>query len=315
MRRYLGIILILVSMLIVSCDDTTGTSTGDSGYFYRIGQITVEGTTYRAEVDQDKLFTMNDEYGLMVFDSMDSHELDLLGYYTNVASDFAISEDYAYIAGDGIEVVDLTRFDNIEHIYSFSGTNAMDVIVRNDYAYVADADFGLRILDISDPFYIFEVSSYFWGFETTQIEMKWPYILGIYDSGMWIMRVGDSQEIDLVADFGIFDSNALDVYGNYVFIAGDTRVTVLDINDVAHPQEVGIYSFFSPAYDVVATSSKLFVATGWNGVTALDISEPSEPAFIDTYLTTGFAWALDIDFDIIYVACSDGISILRFWYY
>ncbi len=306
--------LVAILLFIASCDSSSGTGVGGSGFLYRIETLPVDGITYRAKVDDGYLFTMNDEYGLMVFDVQLSSYPNLLGYYSNVASDFVVSGDYAYIAGDGFEIVDLTRLADIEQVTHYHGINATDVIVRGDYAYVSDANYGLRILDISTPYYIFEVGSYFWGFETTEIAMKWPYVLGIYDSGMWIMRVDDPDHISLVADYGIFDSNALDIYGDYAYIAGESLVTVLNISDIDEPREIGYYSLFSPSYDVIATSSKLFVAAGMNGVIALDVSTPSAPALIDSYYTGNNAWSLDIEFDIIYVACDFGIEVLRIGY-
>ncbi len=306
-------IALAILAMIVSCDDiSTGTGNGSTGYLYRLGDFSVSGITYRVKMDSGYLFTMNDDYGLMVYDVVIPSSPEVLGYYSNVASDFDISGDYAFLAGDGLEVANITWFDDIFYENEYYGTNASDVIVKGGLAYLADVDYGLRILDVSDPNYIYEIGSYFTGREIIEIEYKYPYILGIYDSGMWIINVDHPQQPDMISDYTEYDTNALTVYGNYAYLATDTGITVLDISDVEHPQDVGGYAFFSPCYDVVAAGSKLFVAAGVNGIVALDISNPVSPSQVDSYYTSSNAWALDVDYDVIYAACTDGILILRF---
>ncbi len=283
-----------------------------AGFLELIADYQVEGYTYRINEDSGNIYTLNSEYGFMVFDQLLTDDLELLGYYTNVASDFDISGDYVFLAGDGIDVADMSIYDDIHSVDEFSGTYFNDVIVQSNYAFVMDKYFGLRVLDVSNPNRIQQTGSQFWSDETYQIALKWPYLFGVYSSGIWIMDVSDPSFPWLVTDHSLLASNAIAVEDHYVYVAGETGITILDVTDIENPQEVGYYNTFSEVMDICVRSRHLFVAAGDYGVQAIDVSDPASPSLIDSYYTSGYAWSLDVDYNYIYLAQSNGITKLRY---
>lgn len=65
----------------------------------------------------------------------------------------------ALLAGAELEAQHLGDVDQVGRIYNFWG-QALDVFVEGEYAYVADGNHGLRVIDVSDPAHPSEVGSY-----------------------------------------------------------------------------------------------------------------------------------------------------------
>jgi hypothetical protein len=98
------------------------------------------------------------------------------------------------------------------------------------YAYVADGDSGLRIINVSDPAH--------------------PGEVGFYDTPGYAYGVA--------------------VSGSYAYVAdGDSGLRIINVADPAHPSEVGFYDTPGYAYGVAVSGSYAYVADGNSGLVIL----------------------------------------------
>ncbi|MDB9539335.1 Calx-beta domain-containing protein, partial [Anabaenopsis arnoldii] len=117
--------------------------------------------------------------------------------------------------------------------YDTSG-DAYDVQVVGNYAYLADGNAGLQIIDISDP--------------------ANPTRTGVYDTS------GDAYGVQVV--------------GNYAYVAdGNAGLQIIDISNPANPTPTGVYDTPGFAGDVEVVGNYAYVAEYQAGLQIIDVSE------------------------------------------
>ncbi|MFN7380787.1 MAG: DUF4347 domain-containing protein, partial [Dolichospermum sp.] len=146
--------------------------------------------------------------------------------------------------------------------YNTSGL-AFGVQVVGNYAYVADYESGLQIIDISNP--------------TT------PTLKGNYDTS------GYAQSVQVV--------------GNYAYVADrDSGLQIIDISNPTNPTLKGNYDTSGEAQGVQVVGNYAYVADRYSGLQIIDISNPTTPTLKGNYVTTGGAWGVQVVGNYAYVA-------------
>jgi uncharacterized secreted protein with C-terminal beta-propeller domain len=155
--------------------------------------------------------------------------------------------------------------------YDTSG-EAYDVAVSGNYAYVADEEAGLQVIDISKPANPKRVG----GYDTS------GYAVGVAVSGnhAHVANYDSLQVIDISnpanpqrvggCNIGAY---GLTVSGNYAYVAGD-GLQVIDVSNPASPQRVGGNSLYD-AFDVAVAGSKVFLAGYSSGLIIFDLFHAS----------------------------------------
>ena len=176
-----------------------------------------------------------------------------------------------------------------EVFYTFYATTTGVAVVSN-YAYVADGDGGLHVIDVSTP--------------------SAPVEVGLLDTPGW--RTKD-----------------ITVTGNYAYVtrhkwsAGfnspQSNLTVLDITDPSAPVEVGSLNRtrVNPPLDVAVAGNYAYVADGYDGLRVIDVTDPSTPVEVgywDRNPTSSYLYTDDLVREVAvagnyaYVALSNSIA-------
>ena len=135
--------------------------------------------------------------------------------------------------------------------------SARNVVVSGKYAYVAEEQNGLRIIDISDP--------------TNPIEV------GYYDTPG--------------------TAHAVAVKNQYAYIADDVSgIRILDVSDPSLPVSVGVYDTQGEAYDLEVKSNQdiLYIADGSQGLKILNVADAGNPVSLGGVNTPGSAYELTV---------------------
>lgn len=118
-------------------------------------------------IEGDALYLAVWDIGYNAFDITDPENPTLFDYCTDTTKYFreiAISEDgehmYACAQSEGLLIYSLYPLDSVVYEYTIEYfENPRDIAINGDYAYVADWDNGLFVLDISNYAYVFKVDS------------------------------------------------------------------------------------------------------------------------------------------------------------
>jgi hypothetical protein len=194
-------------------------------------------------------------------------------------------------------------------IYEDTNDFAYGVFVDGDYAYVADGNSGLAVLNISDP-----TDPGMPVYEDTSGSAHGVFVDGDYayvadgDSGLAVLNISDPTDpgMPVYEDtngfaYGVF------VEGDFAYVTdGNSGLAVIDISDPTDPG-MPIYEDTSDsAYGVFVEGDFAYVADGDSGLAVIDISDPTDPGMPIYEDTSDSAYGVFIEGDYAYVA--DGNS-------
>ncbi|MGD8413889.1 MAG: hypothetical protein PVF33_06640, partial [Candidatus Latescibacterota bacterium] len=202
-----------------------------------------------------------------------------------------------------ISRLDTVRIDSVS-VYNSPGL-AYGVTVEGSYAYIADRDSGLQVVDITTPESPVLVGSY----DTPDIAFRialdgnLAYVAD-HSSGVQVIDVTNPYSPVLI---GSYDTphTAFDVAiaGNYACIADEhTGLLVLDITRPDSLVLAGSYDTPGSAYGVAIAGNHAYVADGQFGVHVFDINRPESPTLVGTCDTPGLAFNVNITGRYAYVA-------------
>jgi hypothetical protein len=167
--------------------------------------------------------------------------------------------DYLYITippDSGLLIVDISDPDSSQ-IASFFNTEGYlyDVFVSGDYAYLANDDRGLRIIDVSDPIEPKEVG--YWLQEYIVDVYVKDYLAIVASSvNLFILDVSDPANPKEIGSLQVSDRGydwELSVSNNYIYMAGFKEIYIIDFSIPKSPEEVG---FIDVIVDVNGIDSK-----------------------------------------------------------
>ncbi|MEW6041772.1 MAG: T9SS type A sorting domain-containing protein, partial [Elusimicrobiota bacterium] len=140
---------------------------------------------------------------------------------------------------------------------------ACGVAISGNYAYVADWDSGLQVIDIANP--------------------ASPQLAGSYDTPDWAKSVAIS--------------------GNYAYVADwDSGLCIVNVTDPASPRFAGSYDTPGRACGVAISGNYAYVADDFSRIPVLDISSPANIRLVGTYYTKGTSCQLVLNNGYLYSA-------------
>jgi PKD repeat protein len=195
---------------------------------------------------------------------------------------------------------------NLKEMSNIPTKGAFDVVVSNNYAYIADWEEGLIIVDITSPQNPVRVSTFNaqsagqpgkWG-AVYAIALKNNYVYLTTHTGEFVVIDVSNPRIPKVVGFYKDKSqpfNGITINGNYAYIAnGSEGLYIFDIT-YPNPIRVGIVDTSFIAFEVEVSGNHAFL-TGGGRIWVVDISKPSNPVLIGSapvYLSEGVAVSPD----------------------
>ncbi|MBC1198057.1 DUF4347 domain-containing protein, partial [Microcystis aeruginosa BLCCF158] len=200
--------------------------------------------------------------------------------------------------------------------YDTSGY-AYGVQVVGNYAYVADGDSGLQIIDISNPTNptlkgnYDTTSSFHWAYDV-QVVGNYAYVAD-GDSGLQIIDISNPTTPTLKGNYDTGWAYGVQIVGNYAYIADTyTGLQIIDISNPTNPTFKGNYytSEAVPAYDVQVVGNYAYIITR-SGLQIIDISNPTNPTLNGNYnYGSDDAYGVQIVGNYAYVAHLLGLQII-----
>ena len=208
----------------------------------------------------------------------------------NIIMDMEIQDGLAAIAAtdSGLLLVDVndpaspTLIGRLDTPYS-----ADRVALAGEIALIADHHGGLRIVDIQDPSAPREVSSVDFGRPVLEVAAIGNYAYVAVNHSIQIIDISRPSVPTVV---GAFQHNtivnAITIHQGLAYIGTNYRgLTIFDAGEPTNPVWLGEYDpMESSYYAVVVHDDRVYL--GYVGLTAVDVSDPTEPELI-SYLGPG----------------------------
>lgn len=262
--------------------------------------------------------------GLRIVDVTDPAILTEVGYYSSSgtwACDVAVAGDYAYISdcwARNVRIVDIsdpynpTLVGYVDTSHT-PGAMALSIAVANGYAYIAQVEDGLTVVDVSDPTEPFEVpySSTFNRAKSVATNGSYVYVAD-GSSGLWVIDISDPTS---PIEVGLYDTGgAVDVAvtPGYALVADDSGdLRVADISSPANPEEIGLYDTSGYGVGLAMTGTHIYSAAREDGILVIDVLNPAIPIEIGSFTTTARANDVAVMGSYAYVVTDAGLSVLN----
>ena len=197
-----------------------------------------------------------------------------------------------------------TNLELVGHLVDAHEAN--DIIVVNDYAYVANGSYGLMVADISDSSIPEEVMSLALPGNTTMLYRQGSYLyVGDQDDTLRVISISNPTNPSQVGKIGLTcdQPKGLYVTGNRAYVAcRGTGVQIIDISTPSSPSVLGTFDTPGQAYDIYVDDTLAYVADGTMGLRVWNVANPSNCTEIGYYNTSGITQGLDKSNDYVYLA-------------
>jgi len=184
------------------------------------------------------------------------------------------------------------------------GGDARDVKVSGNYAYVADHDAGLQVIDVSNPTNCVRVGGYDTGGSAFGVAVagNYAYVTDGY-AGLQVINVSNPTNCVRVGGYhaaGLTLSVA--VAGSYAYMAINGGLfRVIDVSNPTNCVPVGYYDTSGDAYGVAVSGNYAYVAAS-SGLDVIDVSDPTNCVRVGGYDTGDYAIGVAVVAGGIYVA-------------
>ncbi|MFX1254276.1 MAG: LVIVD repeat-containing protein [Promethearchaeota archaeon] len=259
----------------------------------KVGQYYDGGYSLKVFV-KDPYVYMLEQCGLEIIDITNRRNPIKVGYlsnsegvYYNSRSNIILNGSYAYIAHEGLEIVDISEPNSPFRISSsfLDIFPIRDVVFQNSFAFASAGFQGLVILNISNPTNITSIGK----FKTED-----PSIM--------------ANEV-CISDSYAYISYSWLREADYAEIAG--KIVILDISDPKEPIQIGESETIETIYDIFINGSYLYVVTDPE-VISFNISDPTNPTKFNYFWTGSLMEAVFVSGPSVFVAVGlDGLIILR----
>lgn len=213
-----------------------------------IGSLSISGACYEATVIDNYAYVANNWYGgteggvyaINIADPTNPTQTDFYASYFNGIA--GISDHITCTNNDGYTLFDVSTAGEITFLQETGLPGSIiDVAVKDNYAYIGSN--GIRVFDISE--------------------------------------ISKAQQVAFI------ESNALliDISGDLAAcvpesMSSGNRLNILDISDPENTYEFGHYDNLMLTQEAIIHEGYVYVAGWWDGVSVLNITDPSSPAFV-----------------------------------
>jgi hypothetical protein len=165
-----------------------------------------------------------------------------------------------------------------------------DVVIQNNYAYLAEGLRGLQIVDIGDPYHPVGIATY-----DTPGDVKKVYVSGNYafladeQKGLFILDIKEPNNPVLVSNTLEVGWTIQDVFveGNYAYVGDwNNKLAILDIKNPVKPSLISQIATSGNVVDVYVYGTYAYIANQSGGLQIIDISNPQNPVEVSTYLSS-----------------------------
>ena len=201
----------------------------------------------------------------------------------------------------------VTSAQSINAVVDTPGS-ALDVAISEHYAYVADKNGGLQIIDVSDPAQPQPVASVTTPGAANSVAVYGSYAL-VADgmAGVQIYNISNPLAPQPYAELSVAGTATdIAVVGTTAYVAaGSGGLSIINLQDMLAPYSMGVCTLPGTAQMVTMIDDVAYVAAGSGGLQLVDVGNPYDPTVIGQ-LATGSARWLSVAGDIVFLAGADG---------
>ena len=189
------------------------------------------------------------------------------------------------------------------------------VCIEGNYAYIADQNSGIRVINITNPSNPEQVGFYDTDGTAYSVEVDGNYA---YVADFWgrftVLNVTNPTTPTFIAN--LFTPGAAhDVWidGDYAYLAAwNEGLQIVNITNPKNPSLLAHYDTLNYAHSLVVDGNYVYLSNRESGLYTFNVTNPSLPENLDRIDSDGNYYGLVVDGDILYVAVAEeGFKILN----
>ncbi len=244
----------------------------------------------------------------------DAKDIQLVGQFGGASYAVALQARYVYLGiGPRLAILDVS---DPQHMQLIGQTDVFPGIVNavvgvGDYVYVAAGTTGMYIVDVDDL-----TTPQIVGYYAVPNGVSGMVAAGNYlyvtagDGSLRVINVISPTNPTQAGFVSIAAAQDVAVAGNYAYVVGGSRLTVVNITDPALPVVAGTLTVLqSTLRDVVVVGNLAYLAAGEKGLQMVNVANPAAPVLRGGYDTPGTATGVAVAGSYAYV--TDGLQGMR----
>ena len=214
-----------------------------------------------------------------------SQNVELVGQIGGPTYAVAVQDHYAYVGvGAKLAVLDISDPTN-PIVMGQTGAlpeTPMRVVVSGVYAYIADGNSGLRIINVADPMRPAEIGFYDTPGIANDVVVSGTFAYLADD--FYGLRIVDVSDPTHPREVGAWSGTALCVAlaGSYAYVGTWDGMHVIDVSNPASPQHTGFIGTIRGVFGLAAAGHYAYAGTPRNagdyhkGLWIIDVSDPTQ---------------------------------------
>jgi hypothetical protein len=185
------------------------------------------------------------------------------------------------------------------------------VFAEGNLAYLADSDFGLRVVNIANPQNPMEMGSFVTSnAQDVVVVDSIAYVADAID-GLVTIDVSNPSAPSLKGSFPNFGGWNVFISDSFAYMAaGPNGLRIINITDPANPQEIGSFGTIE-VRDVAVRGKYAYVIGADEGLTVLDVETPSNPTSLGNLNTFTDLRGIFVSWRYVYIADDeDGFRVI-----
>jgi hypothetical protein len=291
-------------------------------YIHSIGGLVTTGSSQGIAISGNYAYVADGGFGLQVIDISDPNNLEIIGNADcGEAHDVAVSGSYAYVAvHHGMVVVDVSDPENPLIMGSLDTLgSAYSLAVAGDFVYVADGEFGLRVIWIFQPSMPLLMDGAGLPGEAIAVEVSGDFAFvvtnnGQDDSALWILDIASPFQTPSFAGHAemLGSSRCVAVAGHHAYVGNfyepdGFRLKIFDFSELPSLVLVGSVETYGMAASVAVANNQAFVAEAgpYRALQVFDINFPADPQLVGVAGLSGTVREVAVSGSCAYVTQGD----------
>ncbi|MHA1188466.1 MAG: LVIVD repeat-containing protein [Candidatus Heimdallarchaeota archaeon] len=233
--------------------------------------------------------------------------------------DVQVIGNLAYLSDyyDGLSIFDVSNASDPVLLDTYPLNQAHYFHVVGDFAFVACWNYGVRIINISNPTNMSEVGSYNDGSEVACISIDNNVAVVTKPAGgVLFLNVSEPTNPQKLSQYNTTGYlNVCTIRDNIAYIANwnysDSIVEFINITNPSDPVFIGQYEGLAETYDFHFNGNIMSLANYNSGIHFVNISDPTNPVNVAQFDTQGLAEGVDTNDNYVFVGDTNTLEILE----
>lgn len=313
MKRFIYFYILLVLTLSAGCNYTTS-NYDSSGYSINtVSNTQFIGDTHFLKIHDNSAYILNSTSGMTELSIQNPQNPQIEKNYEMNAFALETWNNGIIMINGNVNIIKINNFGEYNLLETLQYGSIIDCAISNNFLFVADSDYGLRIIDLEFESAIFEISDYYTGFGAKKIIF--------HDDKIYLMHQGGIKIIDVsnpyypVSGGDIYFESILDFVldNNFIYCLDDLNLRIFNLQN-NYIEESTTLVVENPKCMTIS-NNLLFIGTNNYEIVIYNVANHQNPIYEFSWFTNAEVNDIEVIQNYIFVANGSNGFTIQSWSY